>query len=1107
MPSLGPRAASSRAAGPSTVVLKPLTARSSSTTRLSQLDVSTSSAASLLAPSSSGSGSPQQQQQQSEAYRAWRRDSKERLEEQQRRQPRQQQLQLPHQQQRQQHHRHDKRHLTVHHNVVPSGVAAPPSPAYPPSPTRSRSAHHPTTDSEPGSSKMHHKRPIQDKAVSFVIGAPLSDSTDDEDDAHARDGGPKPSKASTPRSTPGRGRATGSSAVRPESRQPRAPGLGVGDVEANEDTAEEYTIEDIIRLQIVQPIHRLDPNNFDALLKLGIGDYSFSLRSAAPISALASAGSSPAPSAAPPLPTQPHPDRISLGKGKFSEVLLAHKENTSVSFACAGKCTLATWSDNFWDTHCLNPEQFALKHTPLYSHHPLIASRLLREPTILAQLLPHPNLVKVYETIRTPGHFYLVEENLQSSVTLEQLVASYPDGVLPLPLAWSVLRQLASVVRSLHEPLRVCHRDIKPENILVHVSSSSTDSQPTLLLKLLDFGLATHFSASEAKLTTCCGSPAYHSPELWRGLREPSGAVRYWGPEVDIWCVGLTILRCLSPSKYPLGISHSSLSALSNKVVDALLVVKDDAMRQTLANLLELDGPARMKSFEQFCMRKDVEQVRWAKPLATKPRTTPSFPAADLSSLENSPKDTTGEMLEQIEAVDEVQPPLRKEFKSTTFIPMEPQYFLELPLLSSSDVPDGPRPLQVCAVDGDAMPMRSRSPSRTRLSRHSSSLIVGPADRAAHPGKVPDSPALSSDLGLSMPANASVPTTPLTPQTNMFASLHDPYPHPIELLLANPTHESIYRATSYIKYALRCAGILYHVREKARERQSPVVDYVAYDAKSSSKETPPTGTNSVDMGDSYFCHLECVVRLPDTDLLSKASSALKAALRPPMSRAHTTGGSNFRSSSTPAARDGRQPRQQEAGSGKKKVEEVSALTFFLSIRKAAPPFRRRHSTRRRTPERISVQLSDARALKPVRDALRFDSLSKLPEGKSNESTETADLDQRGRLPRVEDKQSIFRGTHHSAERGSRERRSMLTVGLSAGPRGQEPRATALGISTGPPADGEVTPRKQGFFDFVAGWTKASGAADVKPARSPSSEQASNVEAQRARVAAMAVGFN
>lgn len=58
--------------------------------------------------------------------------------------------------------------------------------------------------------------------------------------------------------------------------------------------------------------------------------------------------------------------------------------------------------------------QYAIKHTPLYPHHPLIATRLLREPTLLAQLPPHPNLIRVFETIKTEGHFYLVGTSFPS---------------------------------------------------------------------------------------------------------------------------------------------------------------------------------------------------------------------------------------------------------------------------------------------------------------------------------------------------------------------------------------------------------------------------------------------------------------------------------------------------------------------------------------------------------------------------------------------------------------------------------------------------------------------------------------------------------------------
>lgn len=215
-----------------------------------------------------------------------------------------------------------------------------------------------------------------------------------------------------------------------------------GERRGRQGRAVPLTPDQIIEYQVQQSSAPATAVNLDNLLQLGISDYTYVLRPETPLSprsppvgspSLPSSPRSPKPSDPAPSGPLPHPRRLSLGKGKFSEVLLCHKGGV----------------------------EYAIKHTPLHPHHPLIATRLLREPTILAQLLPHPNLVKVYETIRTPGHFYLVEENLANHVTLEALVANSPRGVLSDELAWSVLDQLASVVRSLHEPLRVCHRDIK----------------------------------------------------------------------------------------------------------------------------------------------------------------------------------------------------------------------------------------------------------------------------------------------------------------------------------------------------------------------------------------------------------------------------------------------------------------------------------------------------------------------------------------------------------------------------------------------------------------------------------------------------------------------
>ncbi|SPO31156.1 uncharacterized protein UTRI_05197_B [Ustilago trichophora] len=385
-----------------------------------------------------------------------------------------------------------------------------------------------------------------------------------------------------------------------------------------------------------------------------------------------------------------------LGRGKFSSVFLASKP-----YGPTG-----------------DPQLFAIKHTPLFPHHPLIATRLLREPTLLAELPPHPNLVNVYETIRTPGHFYLVEEYLDGYVTLEALLPMrseqspphYP--ILPTGVANCVLDQLLSAVHAIHHPLQICHRDIKPENILVHPD--------TLQLKLLDFGLATHFSRSEAKLSTCCGSPAFHCPEIVTALRNPLGTVHYWGPEVDAWTCGITMLRLLTGIRYPIGASHTSVRSMSIRAQRAVATIKDPELRDRVGKLLEVNGERRMRNFE------------------------------DLVKALETPTDETHRGI--------------KEFKSTTFIPVEPQHKMNLP------------------------------------------LVVGPAAEAALTAPLLPSGATPTGSKRSTPMN-SRPASPTLGGGEASDAHLSPAP---TLLLSNPTYQPAQRVLSYVKYCLRCAGILYH---------------------------------------------------------------------------------------------------------------------------------------------------------------------------------------------------------------------------------------------------------------------------------------------------------
>ncbi|CAI5467129.1 unnamed protein product [Closterium sp. Yama58-4] len=91
----------------------------------------------------------------------------------------------------------------------------------------------------------------------------------------------------------------------------------------------------------------------------------------------------------------------------------------------------------------------------------------------------------------------------------------------------AIMRQLATAVTKMHE-MGVVHRDLKPENILLTTS---------LTVKIADYGLARVLKRG-CRLHGLVGSPFYMAPETVRG--------REYGPEVDVWSLGVIMYTCLS---------------------------------------------------------------------------------------------------------------------------------------------------------------------------------------------------------------------------------------------------------------------------------------------------------------------------------------------------------------------------------------------------------------------------------------------------------------------------------------------------------------------------------------------------------------------------------
>jgi MAP/microtubule affinity-regulating kinase len=87
---------------------------------------------------------------------------------------------------------------------------------------------------------------------------------------------------------------------------------------------------------------------------------------------------------------------------------------------------------------------------------------------------------------------------------------------------------------------------LKPENLLLDENNR---------IKIIDFGFGNTFHRDRL-LDTYCGSPFYAAPEMIQGIR-------YIGPEVDIWSLGV-IMYALLAGRLPF--DAATMSELYEKI-------------------------------------------------------------------------------------------------------------------------------------------------------------------------------------------------------------------------------------------------------------------------------------------------------------------------------------------------------------------------------------------------------------------------------------------------------------------------------------------------------------------------------------------------------------
>uniref|UniRef100_A0AAY4CHT4 non-specific serine/threonine protein kinase n=2 Tax=Denticeps clupeoides TaxID=299321 RepID=A0AAY4CHT4_9TELE len=216
------------------------------------------------------------------------------------------------------------------------------------------------------------------------------------------------------------------------------------------------------------------------------------------------------------------------------------------------------------------------------------------------QMIRHPNVVLLLETLETENSFYLVVELCAGGDLMERIC---DRKRLDEREVRRFTRQILSAVEHLHRH-GIVHRDLKIENFLLDEHNN---------IKIVDFGLSNTLKTDALALdllNTQCGSPAYAAPELL--------AHKKYGPKVDVWSVGVSTFAMLTGT-LPFTVEPFNIKQLHQKMVNGeMSAIPSDISKgavQFVLSLLEAD-PAKRPSVKEAMEDKWLNEGYAKKPLS-----------------------------------------------------------------------------------------------------------------------------------------------------------------------------------------------------------------------------------------------------------------------------------------------------------------------------------------------------------------------------------------------------------------------------------------------------------------------------------------------------------
>ena len=196
-----------------------------------------------------------------------------------------------------------------------------------------------------------------------------------------------------------------------------------------------------------------------------------------------------------------------------------------------------------------------------------------REATMLASL-QHKYIPQIYDYFIENGRYYVAMEFVDGE-NLEDVLTRQGCPGLPEKTVLALAAQLSDVLLYLHgRTPPVVFRDLKPANVML-----TADSE----VRLVDFGIATHFSALRGH--SLVGTPGYAPIEQYEGITDASS---------DLYSLGATVHHLLT------GCDPRDQSPFSFKPLRALVPSITQATERLIEGVLRKEAAQRGPNLEEF---------------------------------------------------------------------------------------------------------------------------------------------------------------------------------------------------------------------------------------------------------------------------------------------------------------------------------------------------------------------------------------------------------------------------------------------------------------------------------------------------------------------------